>query len=900
MAVGDTLARWDTRRDWSGEAPAAGAYLLQRFESVEGTGTTRTLADAANPDAPWSVLNYAGSAGLASGRWGNHLTFNRTNPATEQTSLRVPYRAGMWPSSGVLLFGAWAALSFSMAFTPILSTRNTTGKTPLVYLSALGDGRPRAMVYNAAGAAVMDQSEPAASIPWTQTPNVWVWYGWQIDLDARTSQLVMVNRDTGQKYVGPVRAMSGAANAACEAALEVGTLSPTAAYWANGWIDEVGYWQLAAPVNLAALAESVRLSLPARGRDGASALDVGDGGVIATAPATLLTGARPAAWAAEPSVVTTPPIGATPAALLSSDGGATWDAPATLPASFDGLVRWSVPLAAGEAVEALELIEQPPAPALDDGMLEAVQGATVTVALTGSWYGTPTFTAIAPDGVRVTFDATIMIIEAGWAVGSWPITVVVADDTGRTASAVWPLTVTEPDPAPDAPNPVYAESPLILYSALDERAAVLPDPVGAVLTDEVNGEQTVTFVMPEAHRFRDLVRVERIVEVAGELYRIRRLTSYREGGVPLVEVYAEARFYDLGAAGQVTAREFAGVQPGTAIAYALDGTGWTIGRVNVTTARSYALEEGSPLAALRQIAKVHGGDLTFDNTNRTVSLLTFAGRRNGLTFIYGHGATGAKRVEDTTTLVTRIYARNADGLTIADVNGGVPYVEDNTWTTEVRSAVYDFKSGTNPYTMLAMAVAALGKRSRPSLSYEVDVVDLSAWSGQELDRFAVGDEVRVVDTELGVDVVDRIVRLEYDLVRPWASKVTLAEKLRQLGDSDSTDAGVLNTGTDIDTRDMVPFNLLHNARFDNGLAHWAASGATIVPEGVTGPNAVELGGGGVRWIEQTVAPDTRDVYTLSFALSAIGWPDGVTPELLAVAEVTYDDGTTETIEQRVT
>ena len=97
----------------------------------------------------------------------------------------------------------------------------------------------------------------------------------------------------------------------------------------------------------------------------------------------------------------------------------------------------------------------------------------------------------------------------------------------------------------------------------------------------------------------------------------------------------------------------------------------------------------------------------------------------------------------------------------------------------------------------------------------------------------------------------------------------------------------------------MPFNLLQNARFDNGLAHWAASGASIVPEGVTGPNAVELGGGGTRWIEQTVAPDTRDVYTLSFQLDALGWPQGITPELVVVAEVTYDDGTTETIEQKV-
>ena len=61
----------------------------------------------------------------------------------------------------------------------------------------------------------------------------------------------------------------------------------------------------------------------------------------------------------------------------------------------------------------------------------------------------------------------------------------------------------------------------------------------------------------------------------------------------------------------------------------------------------------------------------------------------------------------------------------------------------------------------------------------------------------------------------------------------------------------------------------------------------------------QLAGGGTRWIEQTVAPDTRDVYTLSFVMGSTGWPEGLTPELVVVAEVIYDDGTTETIEQKV-
>lgn len=904
MAVGDVLARWDTRRDWSGEHPASGAYALARFQAFnETSGLTRTFPDAADPARTWTVRNVQNTAGLSAGRWGNNLSLNRSAPSTEQTSVVLPNRAGMWPASGTLLFRAWAALTFSMQFTPIISTRGNAGVAPLVYLSTLSDGRPRAMIYNAAGTAILDQSE--SGYPWTQAPNAWVEYLWAVNLDAKTSQLAMVNRNTGQTWVGPVRTFTGTPNAACTADMVVGALTPAASYWAGGYIDEVGYWQhTGSSVDLAALVSESARSLSARGSDVAASggLVVTDGGVSAPNGGTLMTGARPAAWTTAPALSVLPATASTPSASLSTDGGATWDAPATLPEAFTGLVRWSLPLASGDTVQAIELTERPAPPKIGPGgVLPVVQGGTVKATVSGTWDPGSTFTVAAATGLSVVFDADYLelSVSAGWVLGALPVTVTVDDPYGGTASATWMVEVSEAPDVGQRQMPIYAAAPLILYSALDDRADVVADPVAATITTEVNGEQTLVFALPERHRSRPLIRAERLVEVADELYRIRRVTSYREGGVPMVEVYCEAGFYDLGTAGQVDAREFSGVQPGTVMAYALAGTGWTIGRVNVTTSRTWQVEEGSPLAALRQVAKVHGGDLVFDNKRRTVSLLTFAGQRNGLSFLYGQGLTGGKRVEDTTALVTRIYARNADGLTIADVNGGVPYLEDTSWTSEIRSAVYDFAAGTNPYTMLAMTRATLARRARPDVSYELSVVDLSAWSGQALDRFGVGDEVLVVDDELGIRTTDRIVRLEYDLLRPWASKVTLAAKLRQLGDDTTTDGGTLTTGTDIDTRDMVPFNLLQNARFDNGLAHWAASGAVVVPEGETGPNAVQLAGGGTRWIEQTVAPDTRDVYTLSFVMGSTGWPEGLTPELVVVAEVIYDDGTTETIEQKV-
>ena len=416
----------------------------------------------------------------------------------------------------------------------------------------------------------------------------------------------------------------------------------------------------------------------------------------------------------------------------------------------------------------------------------------------------------------------------------------------------------------------------------------------AIVTEEVNGELSLEFSIPRKHRHAGAIVPERAVELAGELYRIRRITTGRDQGVPVVTAYCEADFYDLAFAGQIDPREYLQTPAGAVMEEALAGTGWTVGAVTVTTRRTYAIEEETnPLALLRTVQQQHGGDLVFDSHAKTVSLVTQSGRDVGVTFFYSRGLTDSKCVIDTTSLVTRIYARNADGATIASVNDGLPYVEDFTWTEEVREATYDFASGTSPWTMLTMSQATLANRSKPSFSYEFTVADLSHRSSQDIDRFGVGDTVTVVDDELGIRETQRIIRAEHDVVRPWASRIVLSGKLRELGSRSSTEAGALSSGTPFASFDLVPFNLLRNGRFDNGLAHWAASGVAVVDGEGTGDRAVRFEGAGTRWIEQTVHPDRRDVYSLSLDTAAV--TGGAVPPLTAIVTVEYEDGTSEVI-----
>ena len=79
-----------------------------------------------------------------------------------------------------------------------------------------------------------------------------------------------------------------------------------------------------------------------------------------------------------------------------------------------------------------------------------------------------------------------------------------------------------------------------------------------------------------------------------------------------------------------------------------------------------------------------------------MDLLTFSGTDSGALFAYRKNLTGIKRVVDTRSLVTRLYAIGKDGMTFSAINGGKEYLEDLTYSSEVRVATLDCSNFTNP------------------------------------------------------------------------------------------------------------------------------------------------------------------------------------------------------------
>lgn len=458
----------------------------------------------------------------------------------------------------------------------------------------------------------------------------------------------------------------------------------------------------------------------------------------------------------------------------------------------------------------------------------------------------------------------------------------------------------------DNPKPLYSTlgyaRPIILDS--DGNAeAVLDNAYDIIVTGEINGIDTLEFKLPFRDSKRAYLENEKQVRIVSDTYRIRKVTDEKsEQGTAITTVYAEAAFYDLGFSVKKEEVTFNADTADVPIAHALKDTDWDMGTVNVSTKRTWTCSEKNALAILRKVQDIHGGDLIFDNANHVVNLVTFSGEDSGVLFCYKKNMKSIQRVIDTTSLITRLYAYGKDGMTFASINDNKEYVEDLTYTSEIRVSTLDCSNFTNPYQMKEYAEMRLADYAAPRISYVLSAMDLSVLTGYEHESWKLGDEVTVMDDDLDFKFKTRIVRREYNLQEPWNTVLELSTTLRELGDSSSqwdAAADTLASTNLVDSqemKDLVPFNHLRNSRADSGLNYWENAGFSVDAEnGVTGTASFKCEAelDTTKSLTQTIYPSNRDSYTFSAQIASEDLVKGPSGQVGIEVTIEYEDGTTE-------
>lgn len=192
---------------------------------------------------------------------------------------------------------------------------------------------------------------------------------------------------------------------------------------------------------------------------------------------------------------------------------------------------------------------------------------------------------------------------------------------------------------------------------------------------------------------------------------------------------------------------------------------WQLGTVAFSRQFEYSWENENLLAALFSVPKpfVEEYMWTWDTSSYpwTLNLVeqpAVADDPHVAYIRYGHNMREIEREIDPTTLCTRLYClgfgEGVNQLTIAEVNGGKPYLDADTQAQYgIISKIFVDRRFEHPETLKARGEALLEELKHPRITYRAKAADLG------LQRFRTGSHVIVKDEDLGIDITARVVNV---------------------------------------------------------------------------------------------------------------------------------------------
>lgn len=332
------------------------------------------------------------------------------------------------------------------------------------------------------------------------------------------------------------------------------------------------------------------------------------------------------------------------------------------------------------------------------------------------------------------------------------------------------------------------------------------------LEDREDSTNRLTLTVPLA----DVAGVVPDAEVLFQRRRFKIIEVNRRRQPGSAEVVADEAQVEL--AGVVPAAyKLNGARLSAALTKALAGTGWVSGGVFNDDGSYYADFENEPVNRLLRFLQSQSKQwIRFDSVNRKVFLTEDKPAPLDRVFTYGAGVSDIEK-RATAPEVTVIEPTGRGGMTITNVNGGSPIVEDFGWYTglgiplaEARKRFTKKQFWADDRYVYAMNLLRDAQKKLAELAYPQINYKITGDPGTA-DGVRLGDQVWVVDEELGVKLATRVVRLVTSNNRSQ-NQIELDYLPRSFGsirtgaDGDSTDPGV----------DQVQFQVKNEAQITLG------------------------------------------------------------------------------------
>lgn len=128
-----------------------------------------------------------------------------------------------------------------------------------------------------------------------------------------------------------------------------------------------------------------------------------------------------------------------------------------------------------------------------------------------------------------------------------------------------------------------------------------------------------------------------------------------------------------------------------------------------------------------------------------------------------------------TDFITVLRARGKDGLTFADINGGKDYVENHQYSAKMIWGFWKDERYEDAASLLAAATSMLYDASKPSRSYDCDIIDLKMTDPEKYQSvsFSLFSRVKLIDKDARSSITAEVVKyIEYPN-RPEKNEITL-------------------------------------------------------------------------------------------------------------------------------
>ena len=297
-------------------------------------------------------------------------------------------------------------------------------------------------------------------------------------------------------------------------------------------------------------------------------------------------------------------------------------------------------------------------------------------------------------------------------------------------------------------------------------------------------------------------------------YLCQSTQTARAAGMPVTVAYCTGSIAELSRT-YIEDKRNRNANAKACLAKALEGTRWAVGTVEtgtITGTANLAFYHCTALDAIQKTADTYGLEVQTEYQpdptgnrigRRIIHLVEHRGSTNTKKrFEYGKDLTQIKRDIDSGDVITRLYGwgkgieqTNDQGeatggyshkISVADVNNGKPYVQDDqalaNWgivgadgTRRHSEAAVDFPDCEDPKELLNLTKNALKTRTTPVVSYTADVTALGQ-AGYDPEGADVGDGVQIIDTSFTTPLrlEGRILQIEEDLAGSLAdTKITL-------------------------------------------------------------------------------------------------------------------------------